>query len=120
MKKLFLLLTLLSIGLISRAQNNMQNITGDFGFKYNESYHSVSFSEATKTFIELDKDKKIVSKGGLEMDGNFYLLTPKEITTNSTINIPVKFLVKEIYPEKLIIEIYHSEKNSQILTLVKL
>jgi hypothetical protein len=121
MKKLVILLLILSAGLVSRAQiNSIKNITGNYGYKYNESYHGVTFSEEQNTFVEYDKDKNVVSKGSFEQKDDFYILTPKETNNTATINVPVKFKVREILPKKLVVEIYFSDKKTQILNLVKL
>lgn len=111
---------MLSFGITSYAQVNNVDISGDFGYKYNESYHGVTFSEKDKTFIEYDKNKNIVSKGIIEIKDDFYILTPKEIITSATINVPVRFKVKEIQPKKIVVEVYYNDKKSQILNLVKL
>src|SRR5690606_19207002 len=111
---------MLCFGITSYAQVNNVDISGDFGYKYNESYHGVTFSEKDKTFVEYDKNKNIVSKGIMELTDGFYILTPKEVNTIATINVPVRFKVKEVLPKKIVVEIYYTDKKSQILNLVKL
>ncbi len=111
---------MLSFGITSYAQIHNVDISGDFGYKYNESYHGVTFSEKDKTFVEYDKNKNIVSKGIMEIIDGFYVLTPKEVNTLATINVPVRFMVKEVQPKKIVVEVYYTDKKSQILNLVKL